>query len=98
MARRIKLPRASEEMKYKCALLEEELLSWPGVQARSMFGMRAFYRGTTIFAMLPGKRTLESSGAIAYKEGGKWRRFELEDLGGALAILESARAQAGGPD
>jgi hypothetical protein len=87
-------------------LLSEELLHWPGVSARPMFGMRAFYHGAVVFAMLPDKRALESPTAIAYKlpvgaprsEGEKWRLFELEgerDLGSALACLDKAYRWAG---
>jgi len=68
---------------------------------RPMFGLRAFYRGTVIFAMLPHKRAHESASAIAYKlpsgvqrkDGGKWKLFELEndhDIGRALVILDKA--------
>jgi len=75
-------------MRYKCALLEQELLGWPGLSARPMFGMKAFYRGKAIFAMLPDKRAMESPGAVGYKEGGKWKTFEVEeDVGAALAVL-----------
>jgi hypothetical protein len=87
-------------------LLSEELLQWPGVGARPMFGMRAFYYGDVVFAMLPDKRALESPTAIAYKlpvgrqrrEGQKWRLFELEgerDLGNALVCLDKAYRRAG---
>jgi hypothetical protein len=85
-------------------LLSEELLHWPGVSARPMFG--TFYHGAVVFAMLPDKRALESPTAIAYKlpvgapprEGQKWRLFELEGergLGSALACLDKAYRRAG---
>jgi hypothetical protein len=88
------------------ALLSEELLQWPGVSTRPMFGMCAFYHGAVVFAMLPDKRALESPTAIAYKlpvgpqrpEEQKWRLFELEgerDLGNALACLDKAYRRAG---
>jgi len=71
-----------------------------------MFGLRAFYRGTVVFAMLPGKRALESANAIAYKlsagvhdkERGKWTLFDLEtdhDIGRALINLDKAYRKAG---
>jgi len=71
-----------------------------------MFGMRAFYRGTVVFAMLPDKRALERPRAIAYKlpagtqrrEGPKWQLFELKgerDVGNALACLDKAYRRAG---
>jgi hypothetical protein len=93
-------------MKRMSELLSEELLRWPDVSARPMFGMRAFYHGAVIFAMLPDKRALESPTAIAYKRPigakghveQKWRRFELKgarDLGEALACLDKAYRTAG---
>ncbi len=71
-----------------------------------MSGMRAFYHGAVVFAMLPDKRALENPTAIAYKlpagtrsrEGGNWRLCELEgerDLGHALACLDKAYRKAG---
>ena len=105
--KRPKLTPLSGEMKRISALLEEELLEWPDVTARAMFGLRAFYRGAVIFAMLPQKRALESPNAIAYKlaadgreQGKNWRLFELEDgrdIRKALALLERAYTRAAGP-
>ncbi len=102
---RRRLMPVSEEMKRICALLEAELLQWPGVAARAMFGLRAFYRGTVIFALLPNKRALESPNAIAYKlvanagkQGKNWHLFELadeRDIRKALAFLEKTYAKAG---
>jgi len=37
-------------------MLESELLTWPGVIAKRMFGFRALYRGKRIFAALPNSR------------------------------------------
>ena len=70
-----------------------------------MFGLRAFYRGAVVFAMLPDKRALESPTAIAYKlpdglrrrEGEKWRLCELKDeqaIDSALAHLRAAYRKA----
>jgi len=70
-----------------------------------MFGLRAFYRKTLVFAMLPDKRAMESPGAIAYKlpagarskEGAKWQLFELEntqDIDKAFAHLDKAYRKA----
>ena len=86
-------------------MLEQELLGWPGVHARPMFGMRSIYRGTAIFAMLPDRRALEKPDAIACKlaggaeqsKGPKWHLFELkseQDLGAALACLDKAYRSA----
>jgi len=94
-------------MAHLCALLAEELLRWPDVSTRPMFGMRAFYRAAVVFAMLPDKRALEIPGAIAYKradgakktEGEKWQLFELKDergLDGALVRLDQAYRGARG--
>ena len=88
-------------------MLERELLGWPGVSARPMFGMRSIYRGTAIFAMLPDRRALENPDAIACKlaggpeksEGPKWHLVELKnerDLAAALACLEKAYRSAAG--
>lgn len=93
-------------MRHTSALLEQELLGWPGVSVRPMFGMRALYRGTAIFAMLPDKRALENPNAIACKlagaeksEGRKWHLLELKDepdLTAALACLDKAYRGAAG--
>ena len=104
-----KLALPSQEIRHVAALLERELLSWPGVTSKPMFGMRAVYRRDTIFAMLPDKRALESPTAIAYKlhgakkrEGQKWHRVELEigrdvalAMDFAMACLEKAYRSAG---
>jgi hypothetical protein len=72
-----------------------------------MFGLRAFYRGAAVFAMLPDKRALEDPRTITYKladgahgrEGEKWRRFELKtehDINRALERLKKAHQKAAG--
>jgi hypothetical protein len=107
-AKRPALPLISEEMKRASSLLCQELLQWPGVSVRPMFGLRACYRGAEIFAMLPDKRALENPNAIAYKlpagrkprEGRKWRLYELEgdrNMGDALACLDKAYRRAALP-
>jgi hypothetical protein len=53
---RPKLLSVSEEARRWSALLESELLSWPGVIAKRMFGFRAVYREKKIFAALPNSR------------------------------------------
>ncbi len=106
-SKRPRLLLVSEETRHICLLLEQELLRWPDVSARSMFGLRAFYREAVVFAMLPDKRALESPKAIAYKmpddaqrgEGKKWQLFELkneDDIDHALALLDSAYTRAVG--
>ena len=64
---RPKLLPVSEEMRRWSALLESELLSWPGVIAKRMFGFRALYRGKRIFAALPNSRGFGPDAAILLK-------------------------------
>ena len=71
-----------------------------------MFGMRAFYRKDSVFALLPAARTMDRPNSIAYKlvdedrstrEGKKWRLFDIEDesgIAGALQVLEQAYRKA----
>jgi hypothetical protein len=102
--KRPKLVPVSEEMRRICELLARELLRWPDVSMRPMFGMRAVYRRKVVFAMLPDKRALENPKAIAYKrfevqskENEKWKLFELENeenIGRALIHLDKAYRKA----
>ena len=62
-----KLLAISEEMRQWCALLESELLTWPQVEARAMFGMLAFYRKGRIFCAVPRTRSPEKSNAVIFK-------------------------------
>jgi hypothetical protein len=104
--KRPKLVPVSEEMRRICELLARELLRWPEVSLRPMFGMRAVYRGKVVFAMLPDKRALEDPKAIAYKrfevqgkDAEKWKLFELENeehIGSALVYLDKAYRKAVG--
>lgn len=48
-------------------MLESELLTWPGVIAKRMFGLRALYRGKTIFAALPNSRGFGADASILIK-------------------------------
>src|SRR5258708_33540550 len=64
---RPKLLPVSEEMRRWSALLESELLSWPGVVAKRMFGFRALYRGNRIFAALPHSRGFGPDASILLK-------------------------------
>ena len=99
-AKRPRLVALSEEMRYRSGLLAQELSRWPDVSMRPMFGLRAFYRGPVIFAMLPDKRAFESATAIASKEGGKWKLFELandHDIDTALVVLDKSYRKAAGP-
>ena len=57
----------SEEMRAWAAALEEELLTWPQVSIKPMFGFRAAYRGKRIFAALPRTRALVGSNLVEFK-------------------------------
>jgi hypothetical protein len=103
---RPRLVRPSEEMKRLSAAFCEELLRWPDVRMRSMFGLRAFFRRKEIFALIPDKRAPESPNAIAYKlraQAGsgrrKWLVFRIEtekEYGEAVSCLKRAYARAAG--
>ena len=95
--KRPKLEVVPEEMRRVFSLIAEEVATWPEVTAKSMFGLRAMYRGGVVFAMIPDKRSLEIPDAVAYKEGGEWKTFEVkgeEGIGGALGVLEKAYARS----
>jgi hypothetical protein len=64
---RPKLLPIAEEARRWSALLESELLSWPGVFAKRMFGFRALYRGKRIFAALPHSRGFGPDASILLK-------------------------------
>jgi hypothetical protein len=64
---RPKLLLVSEEARRWSALLESELLSWPGVIVKRMFGFRALYRGKRIFAALPHSRGFGPDASILLK-------------------------------
>lgn len=94
-------------MRRLSTLLEEEILRWPGVTVRSMFGMRAVYRKGIIFALLPETKMIDRPTAIGYKfadrqqarrEGHQWQLFDVEsegDLAKALQVLGEAHRKAG---
>jgi hypothetical protein len=62
-----KLLPVSEETRRWSALLESQLLSWPGVIVKRMFGFRALYRGKRIFAALPNSRGIGPDASILLK-------------------------------
>jgi hypothetical protein len=62
-----KLLPVSEETRRWSALLESELLTWPAVIAKRMFGFRALYRGKRIFAALPNSRGFGPEASILLK-------------------------------
>jgi hypothetical protein len=103
--KRPRLPRISDEMRRMCVMLGEEILRWPDVRTNPMFGMRAYYRGKVVFALIPDKRAFDDADSIMYKmanatdkkEGKKWKPFKLttaEELSVALDILDKAYRKA----
>ena len=48
-------------------MLESELLTWPGVIVKRMFGFRALYRRKRIFAALPNTRGFTPEASILIK-------------------------------
>jgi hypothetical protein len=92
---------APPEIREWCSLLEQEMMHWPGVKVGHIFGTRAFYHRKVIFAMLPDKRSLESSTAISFvtssnedeNRSPNWQTFELKSrdlIKVALSSLEKA--------
>jgi hypothetical protein len=54
-------------MKRLAELLEAEILSWPNVTSRPMFGLNGIYRGSNIFAVLPRTRAMDIPDSIAFR-------------------------------
>ena len=61
------MPNASEEMKQWSAMLGNELVTWPQVSTRPMFGLRGFYRGKKIFAALPVTRAIRNPNSLIFR-------------------------------
>ena len=92
MAERPRLFKIDTEMQRWCALLEQELLAWPKVSAKPMFGMIGFYHGKRIFAAIPRTRAAETARSLLIKlpglidkrlkrasgPGSDWVAYELE--------------------
>ncbi|HEU4506775.1 MAG TPA: hypothetical protein VFR78_00960 [Pyrinomonadaceae bacterium] len=92
MAERPRLLKIDTEMQRWCALLEQELLTWPDVDTKPMFGMIGFYHGKSIFSAIPRTRAPETARSILIKlpglnekrlrpasgPGSGWATFELE--------------------
>lgn len=57
----------SEEMRQWCALISQELLTFPQVNIKKMFGMVSFYRKDVIFAAVPDKKAYFSPTSIIFK-------------------------------
>jgi hypothetical protein len=77
------------------------MMHWPGVKVGHIFGTHAFYHRKVMFAMLPDKRSLESSTAISFitssneyeNQSPNWQTFELKNrnlIDVALTSLEKA--------
>jgi hypothetical protein len=64
---RPRLPKITEEMKAWSAALGTEVMTWPGVTTRPMFGLTAVYRARRIFAVLPRTRCMDAPNSIAFK-------------------------------
>lgn len=64
---RPKLPRVSEETKRLAELLEAEVLAWPNVNSRPMFGLIGLYRDQSIFAVLPRTRAMDTADSMAFR-------------------------------
>ena len=67
MGERPKLLKVDPEMQRWCERLESEVSSWPGVTARPMFGMNAYYRGKAIFAAIPRTRAMNTAYSLLIK-------------------------------
>jgi hypothetical protein len=64
---RPKLPRIPEEMRQWSDLLLREILAWPDVSSRPMFGMTAIYRGNAIFGVLPRTCAMDTRYSVSFK-------------------------------
>ena len=64
---RPKLPRIAEEMLQWSDSLLREVLDWPNVTSRPMFGMTAVYRGNDIFGVLPRTRAMDTPYSVSFK-------------------------------
>jgi hypothetical protein len=64
---RRKMVRTTEEVRRWSALLAEEIVSWPKVSVKHMFGFLSYYRGNVLFAILPRTRGFESGRLLILK-------------------------------
>jgi hypothetical protein len=82
-SRRPKTPKwfpVDDEMRAFSAMLEKEVMDWPDVSKRPMFGYQGLCRDGVIFAALPRSRAIRSPRSILFK---------LASV--SPAILESAK-------
>ena len=54
-------------MQHYCGLIAAELLSWPTVSSRRMFGLTLFYRGDLPFVALPDTKDFRASDSVGFK-------------------------------
>ena len=54
-------------MKQWSAMLTSELLTWPEISTKSMFGFFFFYRRRKVFAALPRTRGFDSPSTLVFK-------------------------------
>lgn len=64
---RPKMLRATEEAIQLSAMLGNELITWPKVTTRPMFGLRGFYRDKKIFAALPVTRAIKNPNSFIFR-------------------------------
>ena len=83
---RAKLHPISEEMLQWSVLLENEMLAWPRVAAKPMFGFRALYRGKFMFAAIPHSREFDPRGSFLLK---------FDPMPGALLERKESDARLG---
>lgn len=71
-------------------LLEDEVLAWPGVAVRKMFGCPGYRRGGTLFAFLRDGfvvvRNLPGAQAAAHAEGVRGGPFTYPSAKGEVAM------------
>ena len=94
MAERPRLFKIDAEMQRWCALLQQEVLAWPGVSAKPMFGMIGFYHGKSIFAAIPRTRAVGTPRSLLIKGAGlndrRLKRASGPGRGWVAYELESA--------
>src|SRR5260370_7379188 len=69
-SKRPKMPKVfpiDDERKELSAMLEKEVLDWPRVSKKPMFGYQGLYRDGKIFAALPRSRAMRSPRSIMLK-------------------------------
>jgi hypothetical protein len=67
MRDRPKMPALSEEMKQWSAMLKTEVMGWPQISTKPMFGMLGLYRGKKIFGGLPVTRGFDTPNSVIFR-------------------------------